>query len=259
MLYEYNAEANALLRAQSEEIEVAIRRFINYIESVNQISIYLNECVASALPEGFDAKEEIKEVSANLHTRFGPFPPHGKGEAAEVYLILKAFAEDGIESSMIFYPYGHGSKKFADMCKGFLDEVARKLINAIETHLTLIGIDAGLDERIQQTNNFNNDGPASAVVASGDSSVSVTQTSGFDSNELERLLRSVQESASSLDEKSQKEIAELLVGIREAVECAVPKKSILKSLLGGLNVLSSSAQFAVAVANLAQFISSIGL
>ena len=72
--------------------------------------------------------------------------------------------EHACNGSFLLYGYARGSKKFDDMAKNFLEEVARRLVAGVNRTLTLEGIEMGLDSNVSQLNYFGNHGGAVAAM-----------------------------------------------------------------------------------------------
>ena len=63
------------------------------------------------------------------------------------------------------------------MAEGFLNDVARRLVNGVNQAITLKGIELGLDESVTQVNNFGNSGAAIASqTTTGQVRPSISQT-----------------------------------------------------------------------------------
>lgn len=200
LLYEHNNEANALLRSDYNSLGTSLLRYLNFIDSEPLIKSFIDDCLREHLPEGFDADAEVTEVSKNYEAIFS-FPPKYEAECAVVYLILKRIVErDLAQSVALIHPYGNGSRKYNDMTSGFLDEVARRLVNGIGRAITVEGIKSGLNANVTQTqiNNFNNSGAAAAAQSSDHTSTNINQSSGIGGDELASIFASLEGSLSEL-------------------------------------------------------------
>lgn len=174
LLYEHNTEANALLRASYNELETALTRYLRFIESEPIVKAFIDDIVANHLSERSDAAEMLENASRSGNSTFGPFPPEYKGESADVYLLLRTMVDThACNGGFLLYGYAHGSKKFDDMAKNFLEEVARRLISGVDRTITLKGIEMGLDGAAAQYNNFPNAVNASAAMSTGNASITV--------------------------------------------------------------------------------------
>lgn len=256
LIYEHNTEANTLLRSNFDELETAVTRYLNFIESKPVIKEFIDEVVASNKPDNFDASEMLDSVSKNGYSTFGPFPPEYKAETAVVYLLLRAMVDSkAFNNSFLLFGYSHGSKSFNDWTKNFLDEVALRLINGIHRTLTLRGIEMGLDSSAAQYNIFSNAVNASAAMATDEASITVNQTGDPAARELDEILKSLKGSVTDIDEEKQQSALDAIEAIKDALTEKKPKPSIVKTLLGALNNFSDCATFATHVATLVTFVS----
>ena len=121
-----------------------------------------------------DGHHDLRRACTSVLNIFGPFPPEYKGESAVVYLLLRTMVDThACNGGFLLYGYAHGSKKFDDMAKNFLEEIARRLISGVDRTITLKGIEMGLDDTAAQYNNFPNAVNASAAMATGNASITV--------------------------------------------------------------------------------------
>lgn len=256
LLFEHNSEANALLHANYNELETAITRYLRFIEGESITKAFIDDIVANHTPDGFDAIEMLGSASRNGHSALGPFPPEYKSESAVVYLLLKAIVDQhACNGSFLVYGYAHGSKKFDDMAKNFLEEVARRLVAGVNRTLTLKGIEMGLDSNVSQFNYFGNHGGAVAAMATDNASVTANQTNGATAEELKTILEDLKKSASELDADRQQAALETIEAMKEALSDAQPKPSIVKMIMNSLKGFNDCSSFATHIAALVTFVS----
>lgn len=263
-LFTFHHEASVLLRSGWSDSPRPIERFLSIIESDEMISAYLEDCIDNHTPRGFNVSEEFDAVSRQMGSTFGPFSVVPEEESAQVYLILKELVERNIQGhSMLFYGYANGSKKYADMYKGFLDGVAQRLISNVEGYLRLAGIEMGMgNSGGHVTTNFNGPvGSAQLNQPSGEAVVYATQNNGINARELNEILDSVLSAAeSNLDDvEVLKDIEENLESIREQVTSDKPKRGIIRGAVSFLRGISASTQFSAALAELVEFLSDHGI
>lgn len=261
LLFNYHAEANALLRADYNGADYAITRFIAYVEGEQVIKAFLDDCVRNHVPEGFEADKEVQAVS-QPNTVFGNFGPDYLCECGEVYLILKSIESNGgVWRGQLLYSYGGGSTKYNDMLKGFMDSVARRLVDGIDRYLTDLGIERGLSDTTYNQQNITAGDHSNIAVsqASDGSTASVTQSNGVDAAELGKLLGDLETSFNDLAEKDRNEAREYADALREELSAEKPKRSVVKAVLTGLKGINGTAQFVAAVAAIAQFVTTSGI
>lgn len=260
-MYLFHQESNLLLNSNWEDSPLPVQRFLEQCCGDSAVGAYLQDCLDSYLPEGFDAAREYDEVLRGHGVSFGPFSTVPEEESAQVYFILKeVVARKTPGTSNLFYVYGSGSRRFADMYKGFLDKVARRLIGNIERYLIFKGFEEGLNDN--PSVNFN--GPvenAQINQASGGSTVIATQTNGLQSTDLEALIQAVLEAASSeiADGEILSDIQDSVEELKSQMESGKPKRGVVKSVLSFLNGINGGVQFTAAVINLVSFFTQSGV
>ncbi len=254
LLYEHNIEANALLRAKYRDLETAITKYLNFIESTPAIQSFLEEVLDKHMPDNFNTSEKIKEVGTG-HATFGPFPPDYKGESAVAYSILKTLInEHACYSGCMLYAYAGGSKKLNDKAEAFLEDVAGRLISGINRTLTLKGIEMGLDSNASQFNYFGNQGGAIASMAPDSALITVAQTNCTMTEELDTILKNLKESAGGLDADRQQAALEAVDAISDVLTENEPKPSIVKTIMNSLRSFNDCASFATNVMALTTFV-----
>lgn len=260
-LYRFNHEANVLLRSNWEESPMPFKRFLDRIEAESVIKTYLDDCVENHTPEGFDAANDVREVTESPNTRFANFSTIPEEESAEVYLILKHMIANNVQGHSCFY-YGYSSgNKFADMYQGFLDKVVRRLISNVSEHLILIGIEMGLDDSSSATTNFyGNVRNAQVNQPSGESTVSATQVNGLDASDIETLFDNLLAAAYEEigDEETINDLKDNIEIVRDQIESQDPNRGVIKSFLTFLQGINGGAQFTAAVVQIVNFLNAVG-
>jgi hypothetical protein len=146
--------------------------------------------------------------------------------------------------------YSH-SNKYQDKIKGFNDRFVMILIRHIERHLTKVGIDMGVDEKIVYNVTVEK---GQAIIATEGSTVNATNQVGTDGDELAKLIAAVQAATGSLAPEDKEAVTESLEVIAAEVSAEKPKKSMLRTALATLNTIKSVAEYGAAVASLIQFV-----
>ena len=259
-LYCFNHEANVLLRSSWEESPAPFKRFLDRIEAEPGIKAYLDDCIDNHIPEGFNAGKDVREVAGNPGTTFINFSTIPEEESAEVYLILKEMIAQNIHGRSYFYYTFASGNKFEDMYKGFLNKVVRRLIANITEHLTMIGIEMGLDSGDSVTNNFGSVHNLQMNQATDNSTINATQNIGIDEHALNKLIDTILSAAKTEidDAETIEDVCDNVEIVRTQIESGEPKRGVLKSALGFLRGVNGGIQFAVAVAQLIQFMNNSG-
>ena len=159
--------------------------------------------------------------------------PHTRieGESAETYLVLKAIVDRKLcQSFHLLLGYAHGSRKYDDMAEGFLNDVARRLVNGVNQAITLKGIELGLDESVTQVNNFGNSGAAIASQTTNGSSTTINQSNGIDVNALNDIIGKLESSLHELSSENRTIAADAVAALKDVFETPQPLPSILQSL-----------------------------
>lgn len=257
LLFKHSAEASNLLRSGYNDLSTALTRYLNFIDGQLVTRTFIEDCVANHLPASFDENTEIDEVNSAPYTIF-EFPPSCEGECAVTYLILKTIVDRNLcQSTNLLLGYAHGSTKYDDMAEGFLNDVARRLVNGVNQAITLKGIELGLDESVTQVNNFGNSGAAIASQTVGGSSTTINQSNGVDANALNNIIGKLESSLSELSNENREIAADAIAAIKDALETPQPKPSILKSLWNTLKGVNEGATFMENVMKLGALIAPI--
>lgn len=259
-LFLYNQEANRLLRSEWDESPLPFKRFLDFLESQPEIKSYLDGCIADHTPAKFDAAVEVEEVTSKMGATCGPFSTVPDEESAQVYLILRELVSRDIGGTSEFY-YGHGQgKKFADMYKGFLDKVVRRLISNITSYLTMRGMEMGLDEGLPVTNNIGDVGSLQINQATNGATIHAAQMNGFRNEELDSLIDVLLTAAKAevTDRETLEDIEENAELVRSQMESGEPKRGLLKGALGLLNGVNAGTQFTAALIQIVEFLNSQG-
>lgn len=259
-MYLFHQESSRLLNSSWEDSPLPIHRFLQRCEADAIVNAYLQECVRHHLPEGFDAACEYDAVLHGQGVTFGPFSTVPEEESAQVYLILREIVVRNTQgTSNLFFAYRSSSAKFADMYRGFLDSIARRLIGNIEQYLTVKGFEEGLDDNhsVSFYGPINN---AQINQASGRSMLTATQSNGLQDTELESLIQAVLNAASNeiSDSEVLSDIQDTVEELKAQALTGKPKRGILKGILSFLGGVNGGVQFAAAVTNLVSFFTDSG-
>lgn len=260
-LVRFKREANVLLQSDWSESPRPFKRFLGIVDAEPVIKAYLDECVENHTPEGFDAAKDVREVANNLNLTFTNFSTIPDEESAQVFLILKEMIEQNVQGrSNFYYSFAYGDK-YSEMYKGFLNRIVRRLINNIEEHLILIGIEMGLDGGDVATTNFN--GPVGNLQinqAIGKAAISAVQNNSIDESTLRSILDNLLAAADAEIDNAEaiEDIRDNVEAVRIQIESGKPKRGVLKSALGFLRGVSGGTQFSAAVVQLIEFFGNSG-
>ena len=249
--YDFNSCSNRLIQANYEDYSDVLAKFVKYIDSTPIISDYIRDCGNSDL----DIENEIKEVQGSYGRSILTLGKTDSEEIRNVYAVLRYLAENNIP---VHYGVAMGyssSRKWQDKIKGFNERFVMVLIRHVESYLTKVGIDMGMDEKNIYNVTVQN---GQAIIANDNSSVTATANIGITANDIEQLIAAVRANMDTLTSDEDKEAAsESLEVIEEEVISEKPRKSMIKTAIASLQAIKGTVEFGSAVTTLIQFVGSI--
>ena len=139
-----------------------------------------------------------------------------------------------------------------DLDDGVKERFVMVLIRHVESYLTKVGIDMGIDEKNIYNVTVQN---GQAIIANDNSSVTATTNIGATANDIEQLIAAVRTKMDTLTSDEDKEAAsESLEVIEAEVISEKPKKSMIKTAIASLQAIKGTVEFGSAVAALIQFV-----
>lgn len=246
VIYDFNSFSNRLLRADAQEYNTILAKFIYFIDNQPLIMEYIIEC---GLPT-FDVAAEVKAVKENYNMLFETGETTEQ-EVTNIYHILKYLIDNDILIPRTVAMRYASSSKLADNLKAYNERFVLVFIRHIEGYLTKIGIDMGMDESIKY--NITNTG-GQVIVANDNASVTATMNNGVDISTLDALLKTIKEMASGLSKNDTDTVHESVEVIESELRQEKPRKSFLSTAIKGLQAIKGSTEFAAAVTTLVQFI-----
>lgn len=248
--YDFNSVTNRLLQADFDDYLNVLKKFISFLDSTNIIRDYIVSC--GECTQNLD--EEFAEVRAGYGRVIFSTGETDEEEVCNVYAILKYITEKDILVHLSIADGYSSSDKFADRIKGFNNRFVMILIRHIESYLTKVGIDMGLDEKIVY-NVTVRDGQA--IIASDNAVVNATNTVSVNSEDFLKLIEAVRDCSVGLSPEDQESAQESLEVIEAEASSDKPKKSMLKTAIAVLKGVKGTVEFATAAAALIEFIQTI--
>ena len=249
--YDFNSCSNRLIQANYEDYSDVLAKFVKYIDSTPIISDYIRDCGNSDL----DIENEIKEVQGSYGRSILTLGKTDSEEIRNVYAVLRYLVEN---NSSVYCGVAMGyssSRKWQDKIKGFNERFVMVLIRHVESYLTKVGIDMGMDEKNIYNVTVQN---GQAIIANDNSSVTATANIGITANDIEQLIAAVRANMDTLASDEDKEAAtESLEVIEEEVISEKPRKSMIKTAIASLQAIKGTVEFGSAVTTLIQFVGSI--
>ena len=141
--YDFNSCSNRLLQANYEDYADVLGKFVNYIDSTPIISDYIHDCGSC----DWNLENEVKEVQGSYGRLIFSLGETDSEEIRNVYAVLRYLVEN---NSSVYRGVAMGyssSSKWQDKIKGFNERFVMVLIRHVESYLTKIGIDMGIDEK----------------------------------------------------------------------------------------------------------------
>lgn len=246
-MYDFNSISNRLLQADFNDYTNVVSKFVAFIKNTPIIFDYITDC---GLCEQ-NLKQEFDEVSRAYGRCIFSLGNTDEEEVRNVYAIVNYIVENGIEIHHGVAMGYSSSNKYQDMIKGFNDRVVMVLIRHIESYLTKIGIDMGIDEKIAYSITVQN---GQVNIASDNAKITATNTVGVDAAQLAELVQTVRITANSLSRDDSEILESGLEVIEEEIKSEKPRKGFLKTAVSGMKMLKGSTEFVAAVAALVQFI-----
>lgn len=248
--YDFNSVSNRLLQADCNDYLNVLKKFISFLDSSNIICDYIVSC--GECTQNLD--EEFEEVRSGYGRVIFSTGETDEEEVCNVYAILKYITEKNILVHLSVAEGYSSSNKFTDRIKGFNNRFVMILIRHIESYLTKVGIDMGLDEKIVY-NVTVRDGQA--IIASDNAVVNATNTVSVNSEDFLKLIEAVRDCSVGLSPEDQESAQESLEVIEAEASSDKPKKSMLKTAIAVLKGVKGTVEFATAAAALIEFIQTI--
>ena len=245
-MYSFNSLCNRLLQANYEDYNRVLSRFIGFIKDNPVIYEYVVDCGVC------DQKleQEFKEVSGSYGRVIFDLGDTDEEEVRNVFAILCYIVDHNVD---VYWSIAEGytsSNKYQDRVKAFNDRVTMVLIRHIETHLSRIGIDMGVDEKVQYNITVHK---GQVNIANDNAQLTATSTVGVEADQLDKLIRAIKDAARDLSPEDQELLNDNLDVIQAEAGSDKPRKGFLKIAINGLKAIKGSVEFGAAVSSLLQF------
>ena len=183
IMYDFNLISNRLMQADYDDYSSILRKFLNFISSTEIIFDYVNDCGICE----FDLEKEFNEIENAFGDLRFTLGETSEEEVRNIFAYLTFVKENNIEIDKIARGYTN-SNKYQDMVKGFNEKVVFVLIRHIDSYLTKIGIDMGLDENNTYNISVKN---GQVNIANDNSSIKAYNNISLDLNKLEKLIQNI--------------------------------------------------------------------
>ena len=247
IIYDFNSISNRLMQADFNDYSSVLSKFVVFLKNNQIINDYIDDCGTC---EQDLAQEFNKARSYNGRSIFS-LGDTSEEEVRNVFAILSYSVENKINIPRGVAIGYSSSNKNQDKAKGFNDRVVMVLIRHIESYLTKIGIDMGIDEKIIYSITVQN---GQVNIAHDNATITATNAIGIDTAQLAELVQAVRSTSNSLSPDDADMLNSNLEVVEEEAKSNKPKKNYLKIAINGLRILKGTAEFSAAVIALIQFI-----
>ena len=249
IIYDFHRKSNRLLQTHNEEFTDNISKLISYIDSQPVIKEFVDSCGICNM----NVDEEFQQVFNSYDRAYFLLGSTDEEETKNAYTILKEMASRNIGYySLRNSGYGTGSNQYSDKIKDFNERVSCVLIYQISAYLTKLGINRGIDERIE-TNIVAGDG-SQINFANNGSTVNATFTTY--NADFEEALNCLQKEINML-EKDKAEATQYVDVIREEVGKEKPRKAMISTAVQGLKMIKGTFEFGAAVSTIVQLLNTM--
>lgn len=241
-MYDFNSISNRLLRVSFEEYSGVLCKFLNFIDNTEIISQYIADCVV----HNFDVKAEVNEVAQSYGKYIFSTGGTDKEEVSNIYQILKYIAENKIEIHVgISWGYS-SSNKYQDKVKEFNHRFVLILIQHIETFLTKVGIDMGMDETSKYLITVEK---GQVNIANDSSTINATINNGLVASELEMIMKTIRDLLTEDIPKEERELIEDNIEVmEEELNKENPRRGFIKAAWQGIKLAVANIPNAIEIA-----------
>ena len=251
IIYEFNSKSNRLMQVNYEDFLSVLARFINFIENTEIIYTYIKSYEGTQ----DDLETIFEEIRESFGTKIFNLGDSDEEEVKKVFEILK-HCVDVRESgnSSLFYGYST-STAYQDKIKAFNERVTFVLIRHVETFLTKVGIEMGLDEQVVHQITVEN---GQVNIANNNATINATINNGIKVDELNEKIKVIEENSKGLSKEDLEVLNEYLEVIKEELSSGKKvRKGLVNTALNGMKVIKGTTEFAAAVTALIQFVASL--
>lgn len=246
--YEFNSLSNRLLQADFDDYNDVLRKYVRFLNETDIINDYIKGCGESDQ----DMALEFNEVQTH-HAIFS-LGDTTEEEIRNVYAILQFIVENDVKVYCgIGISYSH-SRNYQEILNDFNNRVTLVLIRNIETYLTKVGIDMGLNDNVSYNISVK-DGQVN--IANNNASINATNTiNGIDTDEFTILVDTIKAMAqsSNLSSDDTEVVNNNLEVIGEEIQKDKPRRGFIKTAINGLKAIKGTAEFGAAIIALIQFV-----
>lgn len=247
IIYDFNSVSNRLLQADYNDHANVVYKFVSFIKSTPIIYEYVQDC--GVCTKNMD--NEFSSIASSYGRKIFDIGITDEEEVCNVFAIMEYIAEKQTDVSWTIAEGYTTSSKFQDRTKAFNNRVVMVLIRHIESYLTKVGIDMGVDEKVTYSINVKN---GQVNIASDNASITASNSIGIDNEQLNKLIGNIMANSTDLSDEDSETLTDSLEVIKSEIVETTPKKSMIKTAIAGLKAIKGTAELGAAIAALVQFI-----
>lgn len=248
IMYDYSSLCNRLLQADFRDYNDVLSRFIRFITETEIIHDYILDCGECSE----DMAQAYKEVESG--DAVFVLGDTDEEEVRNVYAILKYAVDKDIDLSYRIGMAYSSSRSYQEILKTFNERVTMVLIRHIETYLTKVGIDMGVDDKVI----YNISVKDGQVNIANDNAVinASNNANSMDPEKLKILIEAIRNEMGkiSLSEEDTESVESSLSVIQEECATGKPRKAFVRTAITGIKAIKGTTEFTAAVLALYQFI-----
>ena len=250
IIYDFNSISNRLINADFNDYLGIMKKYVAFVKTTPIIYDYVVDCG----PCEQDMEQEFKDIRASYCRGIFDLGETDEEEVCNVFEIMSYIVDHDI---IVYRSIAGGytaSNQFQDKIKAFNDRVIMVFIHHIEAYLTKIGIDMGLDDKV----NYNISISGGQVnIANDNAIISATNNDGVDYGQLMELIAKVKETVSEISDEDNESLNDSLEVIEDLAKPEKPKRSLIKTAIAALQAIKGTAEFTAAVAALVTFVQNL--
>lgn len=243
--HDFSIISSRMMRVKYDEYNRVLKKFLAFVDN-NEI---IKDYIMTGNVGEFDAKVEYEQVTTSGGRLVFDFGPSSEEESFQIYAVLKHVSESDSDISRgMMFQYGVNNRQ--EVVKEFNDRVLLVLIQNIEGHLTKIGYDMGMNEKV-----YWNVSGGQVNIASDYATINATQNNGLVVDEINKMAEAILGNLSGVSVEDVETITDSVNMIRDELLKPEPKRAIISNGIKLLAPIISIANGApVLVNNLQEFI-----
>ena len=248
--YDFNCISSRLLQANYEDYIDVVRKFISFVKSTPIIYDYIIDCGSC----NFNLDDEFSQIAQSYGRCIFSTGNTNEEEVSNVFAVLDYLAQKDT-NTLLSVVYGYASSnQYQDKVKAFNARYVMILLRHIESYLTKIGIDMGLDEKIKYSITVSN---GQVNIANDSATITAENNVCNDLAEFDKLIKNIRNLGVNITGEDAEILYDNLDVIEEQIKSGKPKNGFIKTAINGIKSIKGTTEFIAAVAELAQLLKTI--